>query len=411
MVPSTYRWMPVLKRSRTVTPFGPPLVPVILAQVLLFGLCTERALAQESGPKTESPKTESPKAAALETASSRPASSNPLELPSLLALSREIARLRKSVDFVGQVRLRSRTTTASPRRHRFSLVHVGSGILVGPRDPDLEPGAIGVIRFQERLYRVRYLGVDRSFAGYYRLRDRDHVPPLAGPRFYDPKDRGKLGDLSLLVDGGSTRLQILSQWRYSLPSVPGRRGRGMGEQKEGQSTAATGKSARLESWRRIQFHKLSEGQQPEAAVVVALDGTLVGLVCTVATHRAPRLSSPGNDLQLVVDGRFLLRQGQLLESALKKLPAPTPTFGVSLSPAEARDADSKGFLVEEVVSGGPGERAGVKVGDRWLEIGGQALASFSQIRSVLQNLEAGTLLTIRYQRASGKAATLSIHPD
>jgi len=333
----------------------------------------------------------------------------PLVLPALLSLSREITKLRNSVDYVGQVRLRSTEVPDGMRPRLRHVTHLGDGWFAGPRDPGLKPGMTSVLRLGSRLYRVRYAGVDRRFAGYYRLRDREHIKALPEPRFAFRKDREKLGDLVLVVEGSSARLRLLSTWRMAMPPVASPQsllGSPKGKEKEWS------KSGRLAGWRSLEFFKLSEGGVAESALVLALDGSLVGIVSSPALDKGEKRAATG-DLQIVVDGRLLLRIAMDFESSLRKLPAPDPGLGVLLvSPSiEQQKIDDTGFTVQQLIVGGPSERAGVRAGDLWMAIDGKALESYAQIREILKTLKPGKKLEIRFRRGKDQSATLWILPD
>ncbi|MEZ5988051.1 MAG: PDZ domain-containing protein [Planctomycetota bacterium] len=369
------------------------------------------ALQVGSGPE--------PAAEATQAPASRPA----LSLPGLQSLSREITALRRSADYRG-------TLSYGRRSRPVPVLHLGDALLAAPRIDGLEAGTEGSLRLDDKHYRVRFLGSDGRFADYWILRDRAHIKAPPAPRFYDPKLRDELGDLVLVIEDRSARLDLLADWQFRMPPM-----RDSSRQRGG-----------LARWRSGVFTRISDERVQEGATVLALDGSLVGMVLpldfSAMARRRPTtppttppatptkegeegadragsqaLREPARTtgqersmtpFQLVVDPRFLLSQARTLTD--KELPQASPSLGIRLLPA-SRDGTVEGLQVLDLWEGGPSQRAGARPGDRWLAIDGKPLSRLDQVRAALEALTPAGRIEVRYQRGEAEAAVLVIRPD
>jgi S1-C subfamily serine protease len=84
----------------------------------------------------------------------------------------------------------------------------------------------------------------------------------------------------------------------------------------------------------------------------------------------------------------------------------TAFLGVLGAPSRFSDVD--GVLVQQVVSGAPAERAGLEQGDVITRVGGHAVASTTDISSVLQRKKPGDTIAIAWIDAVGNRKTASI---
>ncbi|QEO10493.1 S1C family serine protease [Protaetiibacter larvae] len=82
-------------------------------------------------------------------------------------------------------------------------------------------------------------------------------------------------------------------------------------------------------------------------------------------------------------------------------------LGASVSTATSADSDVVGALIEEIVSGGAAEKAGLKKGDVITELGGVPITSSTDITAQVRALAAGSSTELVYQRG-GDSATVKV---
>jgi putative serine protease PepD len=76
--------------------------------------------------------------------------------------------------------------------------------------------------------------------------------------------------------------------------------------------------------------------------------------------------------------------------------------------------DNRGALVQEVVTGGPAARAGIKPGDIIVELGGQKITSMDELIATLIQRQVGETVTVIYTRDGTRhsaKATLAARPE
>ena len=89
---------------------------------------------------------------------------------------------------------------------------------------------------------------------------------------------------------------------------------------------------------------------------------------------------------------------ELFEAPRRRPPTAAPPQAVTLGVSGQLADDGGGYLVRQVAQGSPAAQAGIRPGDRILQIGPRTVSRLEDARAAMQSVTAGTRLPIRLQR-------------
>ena len=329
------------------------------------------------------------------------------DYPGLKALSKELTRLRASVEYRGWVYAGSSSMAA---------VHLGDGLVAAAHIGGVEPGMTGTFNSRSGTYRIIAVSADKrlGLVTLFKMRDwpLKPVPARPEPRHEDWRER--LGELVCVVRSGGIELCSSSR------SIGFRRGKG---------------------GKRVSFaHVLPVSSAVAGSVALTADGRFLGLVIDREGGRRVRLGSPrrGSSRQdpapkrreqkggeqksseparrtwFAVDAAWLLARAKRDAAALVKVER--VSLGVSLGMLWRRGEGGKsragpGLRVSRVCVGAPAALAGVLRGDVWVELNGSPLTSRDQVRAALEKVPDGGVLNVRFRRDGGELVSVAVRAN
>jgi len=349
--------------------------------------------------------------------------------PCLDSLARELRSLRKSVDCGVTVAVRG-----DDHSYYRSGMHLGQGLIATSYVDGVEFATPGTAQASTGTYRVLYLGSDRQFVSYFWLCDSAYHAALPEPKLEPVGKERDLGELLFVV--GSRRCKLITNGSGFSANIRGR----------SRTVHRSEPSQRSQTRFRRPF-LIHDTDVPSGSLVLNLEGRVLGMVVQRdesarsrrarsqeatrgaatggQTDRSSSKSKPSKErsrgaerrespvFNVVFDGHYLLRRAGKFEK-----PKAGRKRTVGILPVRRRWHGRKprdgtfGIRVARVHLGSPADRAGVKVGDHWVTLGGKKLEGTAQLRAALDALHDGQVLEIGYLREGlDGPQTLRIHPN
>ncbi len=361
--------------------------------------------------------------------------------PVLQALSVEIDRLKRSVNYQVMMRLYGKK-----RGGYESGIHLGKGLIAAPYTEGLRQGDCGFAYLSKGKFRFIHIGSDKPFVSFFRLLDHLALDRLPIPKLPKPSSKGENpGNLVVLVGPtGEAKLSF-------LPHIPGARDFRRFRRPEGKRGSVR-KDRRMRSPFGFFGFILPGESAVSGSVALNPKGEFLGMAVqgpkpvggfgprkrapsgrpssspakeglskgsplreqgkkpsgrlhpSRATRRRHPSSSWGR-LSFVLSHRLLMVRAERWSKKTKDLLPNQILLGISLDWRRARKNEAQGVVVTDLFPGAPASRAGIKVGDRLLRFGTTAIQSRADLLKAIAEHKVGETVPVLLHRGNKEVLT------